>query len=399
MASARDVKKTWILLTDGTNVFDSEVRTGIMQLARELGFTRIRLVNEESLKAHYLGSELFRKGPVGLISHVRVKSILKAIRDFRIPAVLLGEESVHEWRKAIGSPVSVCSVDNRAIGQMAADYLFEQTRFASFAFAETAPSPDTTWWSEPRYEAFRETLAEHGHVGDVVRLIAHDRDPASDERRFVAAVRGLPRPVALFCSNDRVACDVVNFCAAARLHVPDDVAVLGVDNEAEICESATTPISSIKVEHVRLGRTAFRVLVRQLGGLAAKDRDILCPPIRVIERESTRRAKPANPFVAKAQAFIATARLASLNAQAVIAASGTSRSYLTKRFHAETGRTVLEAIHARLMKEVKRELAETEKPVAQIAEEAGYASASGLCAVFRRLNGTSMGEFRARSRL
>ena len=104
-------------------------------------------------------------------------------------------------------------------------------------------------------------------------------------------------------------------------------------------------------------------------------------------------------FVARAVDFIAAARISQLNAKAVIAASGASRSYLTKRFRAETGRSILEAIHLRMMKDVKRELLETEKSVAQIAGEMGFTSSSGLCSVFRRLNGISMSEFRNAQRL
>lgn len=388
-------KKAWILLTDGTNVFDSEVRAGAMQLAKEMGFSRIRLICEATLEAQYLGSELFRKGPVGIISHVRLPGIQQAIRKYRIPAVLLGEESVSEWSKAIGGPVTVCSVDNRGIGQMAADYLYEQSRYASFVFADIGSSEDTTWWCEPRYAAFRDTLEEHGYRGNVPRISVLVESPDANERRFTAFVRKLPKPAAIFCCNDRAARDVINFCESAHLHVPDDVAVLGVDNEIEICESSPTGITSIKVEHVRLGRTAFRTLVHQLEGEPPRDKVILCPPIRVIERDSTRRSAATDRFVAKAVAYIATARLELLDAKSVIAASGASRSYLTKRFRAETGRTILEAIHQRIMQEVKRELLETDKSVAQIAEETGFSSASGLCSVFRRLNGVSMSAFRA----
>ena len=397
--STSTAKNAWILITDGTNVFDTEVRTGAMQLAKELGFSHIRLVNEEELEAHYLDSKLFASGRVGVISHAHFPSILKAIRHHRIPAVLLGEESVTEWRKAIGGPVTVCSVDNRGIGQMAADYFFEQGRFASFAFADVAPSPFTSWWSDPRYTAFRKTLEEHGFTGEVPRIAVNLAAPNEDARRFADFIRKLPRPSAVFCCNDRIARDVFNFCEDARLHIPDDVAVLGVDNEAEVCESTPTGISSIKVEHIRLGRTAFRSLLHQLEGEPARNQDILCPPIRVIERGSTRRSTPTDRFVSKAVDYIASARLDALNAKSVIAASGASRSYLTKRFRNETGRTILEAIHLRFMNEVKRALSETDKPIALIAEETGFSSASGLCSLFHRKFGISMSAFRDQMRM
>ena len=392
-------KQAWILITDGTNVFDSEVRSGAMQLAKEIGISRIRLVNEVVLENDYLGSRLFREGPVGIISHVRLASLQKAIRRHRIPAVLLGEESVAEWRKVIGGAVTVCSVDNRSIGQMAADYLFEQHRYVSYAFADIGESADTTWWCTPRFESFRDTLEEHGYHGEVSRFSVLVKSPDINEREASEFIRALPKPAAIFCCNDRAARDVINFCAAARVHVPEDVAILGVDNETEVCEASPTEISSIKVEHVRLGRTALRMLLHQLEGEPARDRVILCPPVRVIERASTRRTAASDRFVARAVDFIAAARISQLNAKAVIAASGASRSYLTKRFRAETGRSILEAIHLRMMKDVKRELLETEKSVAQIAGEMGFTSSSGLCSVFRRLNGISMSEFRNAQRL
>lgn len=392
-------KKAWILVTNGCNRFDSEVRSGAMQLAKELGFARIRLINEEELEAHYLKSKLFQQGLVGILSHVRLPSIQKAIRQHRIPVVLLGEESVAEWRRAIGGPITVCSVDNRSIGQMAADYLFEQKRFATYAFADVGASEDVVWWWNPRYDAYRDTLEEHGYHGAVPRVSVLVDSPEVNERNFIKFIHRLAKPVAIFCCNDRAAREVINFCEAARLHVPEDVAVLGVDDEEEICLSAPTGISSIKVEHVRLGRAAFRTLVHQLEGEPPRDKLILCPPIRVVERDSTRRATTTNRFVARAVEFIAASRPTALSMQSVIDASGASRSYLTKHFRAETGRTILEAINTRLMKEVKRELLETEKPIAQIAEEMGFASISGFGAVFRRFNDISPSGFRAMKRL
>jgi LacI family transcriptional regulator len=80
---------------------------------------------------------------------------------------------------------------------------------------------------------------------------------------------------------------------------------------------------------------------------------------------------------------------------AVVKACGASRSYLEKRFRAETGRTILDAIHRRTMEDVKHLLLDTDKSVAVIAQETGFPSASGLCSMFRRLTGQSTSEFRA----
>lgn len=392
-------KDYWILLTDGTNAFDSGVRAGVMQIAREIGISRIRLVNEDSLENIYIKSELFKTGRLAVISHMRSEPLLAALRAHRVPAVLLAEESVQEWRQAIGKPIAVCSVDNRAIGSMAADYLYEQERFRSFLFAGIGDNENVQWWQGPRYKAFADTLREHGYEGEIPQIATMQSSPEIDERNFIEVIKRLERPIGVFCCNDFVARDTINFCESARFSVPGDVAVLGVDDEREICENAPILISSIKVEHVRLGRTALKMLLRQIEGEPPCDRVILCPPVRVVERDSTRRSEINNLAVARALSFIERSPPSILDIPSVVKASGASRSYLSKHFRTHVGRTILEAINDRIMREVKCQLLDSDKTIAEIAEAVGFASSSGLCTVFRRLNGISMREFRAQRKV
>ena len=396
-----NAKDIWFILPDGTNIFDAEFRAGALSVARELALPKVRLANEDLLEQSYqFDSESGKRkgkfdGRLAVIAHVRKPALLKALGTSNTPLVLLGEEAVDDWRKAFGGPVTVCSVDNESIGQMAADYLYEQGRYASFLYAEGATDDFYQWWTARRYNSFVDTLREHGYMGEVPRVPVLDSAPSNDVKNFLEAIKSLPRPIAVFACNDRAAREVVSFCHVADLHVPDDVAILGVDDEKVVCESSPVPISSIKIEHYRLGRTAMHLILRMLEGGPRRDKVILCPPVRVIERSTTRRGTPRDQFVAGAVDFIRTARLETLNVTAVVKACGSSRSYLEKRFKAETGRTILNAIHRRTLEEVKRLLLDTEKPISQIAQETGFPSASGLCSMFRRLTGQSTSEFRA----
>ena len=394
MKKPADIKDVWFILPDGTNIFDSELRAGALSVARENALPKVRLANEDLLETNYT----FGKGAksrLAVVAHIRKSSVLKAIGRSKTPLVLLGEEAVDDWRKAFGGPVTVCSVDNESIGQMAADYLYEQGRYVSFAYADGATDGFYQWWTARRYNSFTETLREHGYKGEVPRVPVLEGAPSDDAANFLKAIKSLPRPVAVFACNDRAAREVVSFCILAGLHVPDDVAVLGVDDEKDVCESSPVPISSIKIEHYRLGRTAMHLILRMLEGGPRRDKVILCPPVRVIERATTKRAAPRDQFVANAVAFIRTARLDTLDVSAVVKASEASRSYLEKRFKAETGRTILDAIHQRTIEDIKKQLLDTEKSVALIAQETGFPSASGLCSMFRRLTGMSTRDFRA----
>lgn len=392
-------KNSWIVMTDGTNIFDSEFRAGALSMAHELGLNHIRLASENAILEILINSKLLKSGNAGIICHVKELSMLKTIKKYKIPCILLGEESAESWRETIGGPVTICSVDNEGIGQMAADYLHEHQRFKTYVYADATAEAHWQWWTRRRYESFVNTLKEHGVQDEVRRISILNTAPDEDSQRFLKQIADLPKPIAIFACNDRVAREVVSFCEIGGLHVPDDVAILGVDDERPICETSPTTISSIKIEHHRLGRTAMTLMQRMLQGGVRRDRTILCPPVRVIERDSTRRLAPDDRFVGRAVEFIRTARPDILNVAAVVAACGASRSYLEKRFKAETGRTILDAIHDRLMRDVRKTLLDTDKPVAIIAQEMGFTTSSGLCSLFKRKFGISMSEFRAQRRL
>lgn len=395
MKKPADIKDVWFILPDGTNIFDSEFRAGALSVARELALPKVRLSNETLLLKKFSIENSGKNSAMAVIAHVRKPALLKAFGKSGIPLVLLGEEAVEDWRKAFGGPITVCSVDNESIGQMAADYLHEQGRFASYIYADGSSDQFYQWWTSRRYESFVDTLREHGYTGEVLRVPVLNSSAHTDAEHFLKAMEKIPRPIAVFACNDRAAREIVSFCHLANLHIPDDVAVLGVDDEKDLCESCPVPLSSIKIEHYRLGRTAMHLILRMLEGGPRRDKVILCPPVRVIERASTKRSTPSDKFVASAVNFIRTARLDTLDVMAVVKACGASRSYLEKRFRAETGRTILDAIHRRTLEDVKHLLLDTDKSVAVIAQETGFPSASGLCSMFRRLTGQSTSEFRA----
>lgn len=399
MGKIQAAKDAWIFLPDGTNLFDREFREGALEVAHERGFSRIRFASEEDILARCMDTDLFRRGRMGIIGHIRTPRLQRAIARRKVPAILLGEESVETWRKTMGGRVTICSVDNFGIGQMAADYLYGQERFASFVYADGLKADWYDWWTNRRYDAFVRTIREHGYTGEIPRFSTLDTMPDVNATRFCKLVKSLPKPLAVFAANDRIAREIIVFAELARLTIPDELAVLGVDDESNICTTSPTAISSIKIEHHRLGRTAFGLMIHMLEGEPNRDKVILCPPVRVIERASTRRRDPEDAFVARAAEHIRRASLSKLNVAAVVSACGASRSYVEKRFKRETGRTILEAINSRILDETKKALLDTDLPISLIAQQAGFSSSTGLCALFRRVCGMSMTDFRNSKRM
>ena len=393
-----DIHSKWVIITDGTNIFDSEIRAGATELAHERGFHNLQMRNDDLImdKA-YLGKGLFKSGDAGIICHAVDVNALRFAAKSGIPIVLLGEESVPQWRKAVGGDIAICSVDNEDIGRLAADYLHGQRRFRSFVYADNLRDEHWDWWSMRRYKSFSDTLAEHGHVGEVRRIPVYLplSTPDEDAKRFIDMVADLPRPIAVFACNDIVAKSIVGILDLASVRMPLEAAVLGVDDDREICETAVVKISSIRIEHRRLGRIAMKLMLQMLQGGGHHDKTILCPALRVVERESTRRIAPSNPRVAAALDFIRTADMRELSVKSVTKASNASHTYLATNFKKETGMTVLDAIHERIVEETKRLLTETDIPISVITEEMGFKAASGLYELFKRKTGSTMSEYRS----
>lgn len=396
-ASTKDPHDTWIILPDGPNQFDREVRAGALAYAKEKGFNRIRLADEVALRTTYMKGPSFQSGKLGVISHVRNTTVLKALAKRHIPTILLGQESVDEWKKLLGGACTVCSVDNESIGVMAAEYLNGQQRYKSFMFVEGQTVKRFVWWSHRRYETFRDTMHKY-NKRTIPRVQLTIADPVREIKNFTEQLALLPKPVGIFACNDFIAREVISICNAAGISVPDQVGVLGVDNDADVCESSPIPISSIKVEHQRLGKVAVSLLIRALNGEEVRNRTILCPPTRVVERESTQKARPNNSFVARAVELISNADNRDLSVAEVVREIGASHSYLEKHFKLATGQSILEAIHAKRMADVTGLLIDTDEPLQQIAMITGFKSVTGLCALFKRRFGVSMSTYRANKR-
>lgn len=384
---------TWIVLPSGTNAFDASIRQGALEYAREHDFCRIRLADEDTLRIMLHTTTVFKDRSIALIAHIRDAELLNAVRHHRLHAILLGEENVPLWRKRLGGACTVCSIDNEAIGILAANYLSELRRFRSYVYADGLANVVWKWWCDRRFEGFSQTLTSL-ELPAPYRCSFMNRMPTDDVREFAALVKSIPGPVAVFACNDQIAREVMTACTTANLSVPADVAILGVDDDAALCGTSPITISSIRADQVRLGRIAMALLMRQIEGCDDRNRTILCPPLRIVERMSTRPIHSSNEAVERASKFIAQGKPRSITLEQVVTASGRSRSYLLKHFKQVTGQTVLKAIQNHTLEIVRAQLLDTNLPNTAIARQNGFSSLAVLCALFRRRYGITMSVYR-----
>ena len=279
-------------------------------------------------------------------------------------------------------------VDDSAISRIAAQHFLELGNFRSFAFVH---DPRGEIWTQVRGIAFAEALKKHKR-SCAVHTPASARRTGS-RRRLADFLLSLPQPAAVMAACDAVAADVIDACQAARLAVPEAVAVLGVDNDEALCERRRPHLSSVEPDFEDEGFRAAGALAGLLG-TPVGDKPDPEPTLRITERESTRPLPPSTRLVERALAFIEANYTRPISVRDVIRHLGVSRRLADLRFHQLENESILEAITKRRLVRLSQLLRESNAPINRLARDCGFGSATRAAHLFKRRTGVSMTSYR-----
>ncbi len=234
----------------------------------------------------------------GMLVRVHTREFADRVLDSGIPAIDLGYVIPDLF------PWSIAN-DHSAIGRLAGEHLSERG-YRHFAFCGIWPANP---WSKPieklRLEAFREAVADRAAEEPAVYQWPKQLDDWHFCQDHLARwIESLPRPLALFAYADIRAREIVSALEHWRLRIPDDVALLGVDNDPMLDEIITPSISSVAPDFVTFGYRGAEMLDRLMRGRLSKKTRIRIPPLGVVERESTDALATSDPAVLAAAAFI-----------------------------------------------------------------------------------------------
>ena len=290
----------------------------------------------------------------------------------------------------------VVSLDDLAVGELAAQHLID-CRLEQFAFYGNVP-PGELHIGQPRLAGFRRGLERRGYVcteSPVVYPRSIDRLTHAHWPALIDWLRGLPKPVGIMASEDGVAHDLAAACLEAQIAVPDQVAIIGVDNDDLLCEGGWPPLSSIDSDFARIGFQAASLLDRLLLGeeLAADQRVIRLPPIGVVQRVSTSVLAVKDPALAEAVRFIREHACDPCSVEDVLREVTVGRRWLERQFVAQLGRTPHEEIVRVRIENAKRLLLRPEFGVVHVAERCGFSKVQFMRA-FRQLMGTTPAAYR-----
>jgi len=254
-------------------------------------------------------------------------------------------------------------------------------------------------WNRERKETFSARLREDGHACSVY---AGRYSPSHSweqlQESLFAWLEPLPKPVGVLAANDVRARHVLEACRRFGLRVPDDVAVIGVDNDELICELASPPLTSIVQGTEEIGYRAARLLDRLMRRRSRAVSNLLVAPVAIIERASTDLVATGDRVVAAALTFIRQNACAGIGVPQVARGIGVSRSTLDGHFKRVVGRTVHEEILRVQLNASRNLLVTTPLSLEEIARRVGLCHAQYFSALFRRVCGQTPGQYRRRAR-
>jgi len=314
--------------------------------------------------------------------------------------VMLNHKEIIPDLLALNKPfVNVCKLpgavdllrvqsDDEAVGRLGAEHLLER-RAASYGFVGMADGE----YVHARARAFTETIQRAGHPC-VTSLMLQRYPNESVKNRLVKWLQNCIKPLAVMASNDVCGRLVLETCREMDMSIPDEVAVLGVDNDDLISRLVWPGLSSVALATEQIGHAAARLLNGSLTGKSNRPTSHFIPPLGVVVRGSTQQTTVSDPLLAKVITAIYEGAAGPLSVDDLLKIVPLSRASLERRFRQFLNRTPLQEIRRVRIARVRQLLMATDLPLKDIASRCGYSAASRLIESFQQETGQSPSSYR-----
>ncbi|MDO5552654.1 MAG: DNA-binding transcriptional regulator [Planctomycetia bacterium] len=324
----------------------------------------------------------------GIISRSGVPHLSRILADKGVPVVeLMGDSDQY--------PPHIM-VDERVTSELAAEHFYKQglRHFAFFSLGHN-------WWSAARNHNYEKSVRRYGYSCHTAPQVTPELNislPLVWEKGASSAtldwVRNLPKPVGIFCPWDLHAFFLMNVCRQNDILIPEEVAVLAVGNNIDLCKSSQPPLSSITLDGLTFGYEAAAMLDRAMNGEPLPDSPLLVPPLGIDFRQSSAFFPVREPKVSQALGYFRDNISRNPSVQEVAKHVGLCRCSLNRLFIKRLGKTTKEEFTRIRMDWARELLSDTNQTVAEIAKHLDYASSASFIRAFRALFGCTPREFR-----
>lgn len=335
----------------------------------------------------YTRDAILRLRPDGVIAQVWGRDNERVLAGLGLPVVNVSGMLRHSLLPTVNS-------DDVEVGRVALRHLHSRN-LRNFAYVGDRHHAA----SRLRWSGFAEGAQRLGLTPARHFLPHNETDapyPAALKSRLRTWVKKLPAPVGVFCFTDRVALEVADACTKVGRKVPDDLAILGTDNDVARLEFSPVAISSVQLDTLRIGELAAQMLHDAMGPRRQSATEILVPPLRVSIRTSTEKLAVDDALVAHAEEYIRLHAGSALYVEDIARQVGVSRRTLEMRFRAALGTSIYEQVQRCRFERVLEMMSDPAMSLDAIAFSMGFGSPSTFSTMFRRHFGAAPSIYRQR---
>ena len=369
---------------------------GLSAFAAANGFHVQRLSPPGNADAAYLRRIIDFWQPYGIVEDCGVEPNMP-LPDalIRLPFVFIDlDEAKRETKlanvKSRSRHVGFVNADSAAFARIAARELLMRD-FSSYAYVSAYQK---SHWSKLRERAFAEAIELCGHTVSVFDGRGLATGIASGVRRLGVWLKSLSKPCGLLAANDRTASLVLTAASRHDIAIPDEIGVIGIDDDEMLCENMSPQLTSIKADFFQGGRIAGQLVVDLIGKRAKSGTTLLYGAQKIVQRLSTRRLNRQTPSVGIALETIRRRVAEGISAVDILPILGGSRRSAEKRFRLATGKSILEEILDVRFEKLLSLLEQRHIPLGSLAGLVGFSSDNHLQRLFKARFGTTLSEYR-----
>lgn len=289
-----------------------------------------------------------------------------------------------------GKNISNLTGDYYNTGRMAADFFMARgyKNFAYYGFRNTI-------WSRERHMGYEDQVEKFGYKCDALEVDSiDDKEIAYNVELVENWLKGLPKPVALFACDDYFALQISETCNSLSINIPDEVAILGVDNDELLCNLSTPPLSSIVLDVENGGYQAAKLLDKLIKKEITEDFNIVIEPLYVENRGSTERYAVDDEYVQQVLDFIHRNFREKITVQDLVELVPLSRRVLEKKFKEATGTSIYQCVLDHRIEHFVKLLLTTDCHLPDAAVQSGFDDYKNVSRIFKKYKSISPVEYR-----